>query len=77
MACEDTRTSKLVAATRDIDSDSWVCEHFNNLWGGRGGERWKGRGRTKKKKLEREVMGSKSAKHQNLRKISKFYFVKY
>ena len=45
--------------------------------GGGGGERWKGRGRTKKKKLEREVMGSKSAKHQNLRKISKFYFVKY
>lgn len=24
MACEDTRENKIVAATRDIDSDSWV-----------------------------------------------------
>ena len=25
MACEDTTTNKFVAATRDIDSNSWVC----------------------------------------------------
>ena len=31
MACVDSTTNAFVAATRDIDSDSWVCKWFDKL----------------------------------------------